>query len=140
LQVDKILLQTFWVTFKDAINDNDKNKLADICRFPFNCDYCILDSTKQNDRPYFKITKSSFDKSQYQIFFVPRLVREVNKHSLPEDLFIFQPYFNTVDKKCSYIFGYVAVEENAQHPGMQHFFDIQKINGRFKIISTWTLP
>ena len=140
LQNDKAQLQSFWTTFKIAINNKDKAKMKSLCSFPFNCDYCILDSSKSDDKPYHKITKALFDKSQYQIFFAPRLVQEVNKHSLPQDLFIFQPYFNTGDKKCSYSFSYISVEENAQHPGMQHFFDIQKIKGQFKIISTWTVP
>ena len=140
LQKDKVPLQKFWTTFQKAINKNNKAKLASLCRFPFNCDYCILDSTKSSDKPYHKVTKAAFDKSQYQIFFTSRLVKEVNKHNLPQDLFIFQPYFNTVDKKCSYSFSYIAVDENAQHPGMQHFFDIQKIKGQFKIISVWTVP
>ncbi len=140
LQTDKILLQNFWTTFKDAINNKDKAKIESLCRFPFNCDYCVLDTTKQSNKPYYKITKAAFDTLQYQIFFTARLVKEVNKHSLLQDLFIFQPYFNTVDKKCSYSFSYIAIDENPQHPGMQHFFDIQKIKGQFKIISTWTVP
>jgi hypothetical protein len=140
LQADKILLQKFWTEFKAAINDKDKVKLESLCRFPFTCDYCILDSTKENGKPYVKVTKSTFQKTQYQIFFVERLFKEVNKHNLPEDSFILRPYYNTVDKKCSYCFGYIALEENIQHPGMQHFFDIQKVNGQFKIISAWTIP
>lgn len=140
LQADKILLQKFWTRFKKAINNNDKAKLASLCRFPFNCDYCILDSTKSSDNPYHKVTKAAFDKSQYQIFFTKRLVKEVNKHKLPQDLFIFQPYFNTIDKKCSYSFSCIALDENVQHSGMQHFFDIQEFKGQFKIISAWTVP
>ena len=86
------------------------------------------------------MTKVSFDKSQYKIFFTDRLVKEVNKHNISKDLYIFQPYYNTVDKQCTYNFNYIAVDENKQHPGMQHFFDIEKINGQFKIVSTWTVP
>ncbi|WP_276504553.1 hypothetical protein [Terrimonas pollutisoli] len=134
------LLQKFWMEFKHAVNKKDKNKLTSLCHFPFNCDYCILDSVKQSDKLYVKVTKTEFDKSQYKIFFTERLLKEVNKYNLPQDIFIFRLYYNTIDKKCSYSFGYVAREENAQHPGRQHFFDIQKINGQFKIISTWTIP
>jgi hypothetical protein len=140
LQADSVQLQRFWTAFKDVINRKDKVKLASLISFPFTCDYCIIDSNKQGNKPYIKVTKKTFDKSQYQIFFADRLVKEVNKHNLPEDVYIFQPYYNTVDKKCSYSFQYIAVDENAQHPGMQHFFDIQKVNGQFKIISAWTLP
>ena len=140
LRADKILLQKFWTDFKDAVNNKDKVKLASLCRFPITCDYCIVDSNKQNNKPYIKVTKATFDKSQYQIFFTERLVKEINQHNLPQDIFIFQPYYNTVDKKCTYSFQYIARDENAQHPGMQHFFDIQKVNGKFKVISAWTLP
>lgn len=139
-QTDKVQLQNFWTAFKDAINQKDKEKLASLVRFPFTCDYCIIDSTKPSNKPCIKVTKTTFDKSQYQIFFADRLVKEVNKQNMPQDLFIFQPYFNTVDKKCSYSFQYIARDENAQHPGMQHWFDIQKVKGQFKIISAWTLP
>jgi hypothetical protein len=140
LRADKILLQKFWGEFKAAINQKDRTKLASLCRFPFTCDYCIVDSTQPNNKPYIKVTKTTFYKTQYQIFFADKLIKEVNKHNLPQDLFVFHPYYNTVDKKCSYSFQYIATDENAQHPGMQHFFDIQKVNGQFKIISTWTIP
>ena len=140
LQVDKVQLQNFWTSFKDAINQKDKIELAGLVRFPFTCDYCIIDSNKHGNKPYIKVTKTTFDKSQHQIFFAEKLVIEINRRDLPQDLFIFQPYYNTVDKKCSYSFQYIARDENTQHPGMQHFFDIQKVNGQFKIISAWTLP
>ncbi len=140
LKLDKVLLTDFWNSFKNAINRRDKAKLASLVRFPFTCDYGILDSTKPSNKPYIKVTSKTFNKSQFQIFFAERLVNEVNKYDLPEDLFIFQPYYNMADKKCAYNFQYIAIEENTQHPGMQHFFDIQKINGAFKIISSWTLP
>ncbi|MXV53347.1 hypothetical protein GS399_20500 [Pedobacter sp. HMF7647] len=140
LQVDKIQLQSFWTAFKNAINQKDKVKLASLVRFPFTCDYCILDTNRQKNQLYIKVTRATFDRSQYQIFFADRLVKEANKHNLPQDFFIFQPHFNTVDKKCTYSFQYIARDENAQHPGMQHWFDIQKVNGQFKIVSAWTLP
>src|SRR5689334_2550011 len=90
LQVDKVLLQNFWTAFKDAVNNKDKDKLANLCRFPLTCDYCIIDSARPSSKLYVKITKATFEKSQYQIFFADRLMKEINKRTLPEDLFIFQ--------------------------------------------------
>src|SRR6059058_5174567 len=69
LQAEKVQLQNFWFAFKEAINQKDKVKLASLVRFPFTCDYCVIDSDKQSDKPYIKVTKVVFDKSQYQIFF-----------------------------------------------------------------------
>jgi hypothetical protein len=139
-QKDKLLLQKFWTDFKDALNNKDKTKLSTVCNFPFDCDYCILDTAKQTHKPHVKVTKSDFDKSQYQIFFIDRLINEVNKYNLPHDLGIFLPAYNAIDKRCIYSFGYIVREENKQHPGMKRFFDVQKINGLFKITSTWTIP
>ena len=65
LRNDKILLQKFWTEFKAAINYKDRTKLASLWRFPFACDYCIVDSTKPDDKPY-KVTRRIFDKTQYQ--------------------------------------------------------------------------
>jgi hypothetical protein len=140
LQADKARLQSFWTAFKDAINHNDKAKLAGLVSFPFTCDYCIIDSSKQHNRSYVKVTRKTFDRSQYRIFFAGRLITEINRYDLPQDLFIFQPYYNKVDRECAYSFQYIARDEDARHPGMQHFFDIQKVNGNFKIIAAWTLP
>lgn len=139
LQDDKVLLQNFWTTFKDAVNNKNKAKLEGLCHFPFTCDYCNTD-TGSTSKPYVKVTKRAFNRTEYWIFFTDKLITEVNKHNLPQDLYIFQPYYNTVDKKCTYSFSYVARNENSQHPGKQHFFDIQKVNGQFMIIGTWTIP
>jgi hypothetical protein len=139
-QTNKVLLQNFWAEFKNAINNKDTAKLSSLCRFPFNCDYCILDTTHPSHKPFIKVTKTSFYKSQYKIFFAEKLIKEVNKYDFPKDIFILKPYYNTYDKKCSYSFGYPVLEENEQHPGLGHYFDIQKINGKFKIISSWTIP
>ena len=140
LQADKDQLRMFWIALKESVNRKDKEKLSELVSFPFNCDYCIVDSAKGINKPYIKVTKTSFDKSQYQIFFAERLVTEINRRSFPADDSIFQSYYNTISKKCSYSFGYTVRDETSQHPGMQHFFDIQKVNGRFKISSAWTLP
>ena len=137
VRADSALLHSFWTEFKQAINNRDKVKLSGLCHFPFNCDYCILDTSKPSNKHYIKVTKTLFDKSQYKIFFADRLIKEINRHN---DIPISQPDFDSSDKRRYYSISYIAREENKQHPGQQHFFDIQKINGQFKIISAWTLP
>ena len=137
MRADSALLHTFWTDFKQAINNRDRIKLSSLCRFPFNCDYCTLDTTKPSSKPSIKVTKALFNQSQYNIFFTYRLLKEINRHN---DIPISQPDFNTIDKKCFYSFSYVSRDDDKSHPGQQHFFDIQNINGRFKIVSAWTLP
>ncbi|MDB5222066.1 MAG: FAD-dependent pyridine nucleotide-disulfide oxidoreductase [Chitinophagaceae bacterium] len=137
---DKILLKKFWKDLTDALNTKNKEKLSTLVRFPFNCTRCIIDTSHPTDEPSVRITKKQFDQSQYKIFFENKFIDMANKYTLPKDFFIFTSGYNTLNKKCSYSFNYISVTETKQHPGRQEWFDIQKISGRFKIISTWTLP
>ena len=139
-QEDKTLLKNFWEEFKEALNAKNKEKLSKVVKFPFNCDRCIIYTSQPSDEPSIRITKKQFDKNQYKIFFENKLINMVNKYHLPKDFFIFSSDYNTLNKQCSYSFNYISLMETKQHPGRQEWFDVQKINGRFKIISTWTLP
>lgn len=138
-QQDRALLKQFLVDFKAAVVERNKTKLASLCQFSFACDYCVLDSTNQTYKPYVNVSRKEFEKSQYQIFFEERLRRAVIKYQSLED-FIVTTYYDSTTKRCRYSFMYVVREENQQHPGMQRFFDVQKVKGKFKIISTWTVP
>jgi hypothetical protein len=61
---DSILLNNFWTKFRKAINENDKEKLAALCEFPFYCRPCIDDTTlKVNDPVTIKVTKKLFVES-----------------------------------------------------------------------------
>jgi hypothetical protein len=64
----------------------------------------------------------------------------VNKYQLPKDIFILTSGYNTLSKECSYSFSYIEVLETQKQPGKQKWFDIQKVNGKFTITSTWALP
>jgi hypothetical protein len=139
-QQDKSILEKFWVNLKIALNAKDKVKLSTLINFPFNCDYCIIDSLHLSDEPFIKVAKKQFDTKQFKIFFEKKLVDYVNKYQLPKDISILTTHYNTVDKKCSFSFRYIAITENKQHPGRTEWFDIEKLNGEFKITSTWTLP
>ena len=133
---DKKLLTQFWTDFKSAINSKNKIKLSSLVKFPFNCDYCIVDTTKDKDYDYLKVTKNFFDKGQYKIFFDQKLKKTVNRNvSLLEILFVaFE------NKKYFYNFSYASVEPSKEWEGQQHFFSLNKINGKYFITSAWTVP
>ena len=133
---DKKLLTQFWTDFKSAINSENKIKLASLVKFPFNCDYCILDTKKEKDYDYLKVTKKLFDKGQYKIFFDPKLKKTVNKNGNLLDI-LFVAFEN---KKCFYNFSYASVEPSKEWEGQQHFFSLNKINGKYFITSAWTVP
>jgi len=121
-----------------AVNTEDKLKLSSLIKFSFNCDYCILDSAKDKNYDYLKVTKKLFDKKQYKIFFDIKLKREINKHTTLLDILSITT--DGTGKKCDLNFGYASVEPSKTWEGQQHFFTIVKSNGKFLITSTWTVP
>ena len=108
--------------------------LAELCDFPFDCDYCD-DEEFQNDS--IKVSRKSFDKNQYKLFFNQKLKTHFNKKNILE---ILSPNYGALEEKCSYRFGYICIEPSSETEGRQIYFVIEKINGKFKIISTWTVP
>lgn len=138
-QEDKILMGDFWTKFKDALNAKDVVGLSALVKFPFNCDRCIIDSSRQIYKPSIKVTKKQFNSNQYKIFFKKQLIEAVNKYQMPKDIDILTLYSNTVDRK-RYTLSYIAVTETKKYPGYQELFDIEKIHGQFKVVSTWTIP
>ena len=137
-KADKKLIEQFWTDFKMAVNTEDKLKLSSLIKFSFNCDYCILDSAKDKNYDYLKVTKKLFDKKQYKIFFDIKLKREINKHTTLLDILSITT--DGTGKKCDLNFGYASVEPSKTWEGQQHFFTIVKSNGKFLITSTWTVP
>ena len=131
---DKILINNFWIKFKTSINKEDKTMLSELCSFPFECDYC---DEKSIDPDKIKVTKELFNKKYFKVFFVVNLKNKVNSGNIWNTL---SPNYGSIDKRCSYRFSYPAVEPTNETPGMQIFIVIEKINGQFKITSTWTVP
>lgn len=134
---DSILLNDFWTNFKNAINENDKEKLATLCAFPFNCRPCIDDtSLKVNDQVTIKVTKKLFVKSQYKIFFEEPIKNEVKKHNQIVALLSFE------DKNVpnGYMFSYTIIAPSKDWEGLQGFVFLQKIRNRYKITGIDTVP
>ena len=137
-KADRKLIEQFWTDFKKAVNTGDKAKLSSLIKFSFNCDYCILDSTKDKNYDYLKVTRKLFDKKQYKIFFDIKLKKTINKYS---NLFgILSITTDGTGKLCDLNFGYASVQPSTTWEGQQHFFTIQKFNGKFLITSAWTVP
>jgi hypothetical protein len=137
-QTDKELLKQFSIEFKKAINSENKIALASLIKFPFNCDYCILDIAKDKNYNYLRVTKKLFDKEQYKIFFDTKLKTTINKYSTVFDILLMT--YDETGKICEYNFGYGSVEPSKEWEGQQHFFSLEKVNGKYFITSAWTVP
>ncbi|MFN8265220.1 MAG: hypothetical protein U0T11_04080 [Chitinophagaceae bacterium] len=134
---DQILLEQFWRDFKIVLNNKDKKGLSSLIKFPFNCDYCINDSSLNNPKPYLRISKKIFKKSQYKIFSDARLLITLNNNNLLDIL-----DFSTSDdgKSCVISFSYISIPASKSQGGQQHFFTLKKRGGRFLITSAWSVP
>ena len=135
---DRKLIEQFWTNFKRAVNTEDKTELSFLIKFPFNCDYCIFDSTKDKNYDYLKVTRKLFDNKQFKIFFDNKLKKTINK--FPTLFDILSVTTDGTGKKCDFNFSYISVEPSKTWEGQQHFFSIGKINGKFLITSAWTVP
>lgn len=132
---DKKLLIQFWNKFKRAVNSENKTELTTLIKFPFSCDYCVIDTGKERNSPYLKVTKRLFEKGQYKIFLDNKLKKLVNASYILDIL-------STVSEnnKCYYDFSYGSIEPSKITEGQQHFFSLNKINGEFVITSASTVP
>src|SRR5438105_12169936 len=116
-QSDKKLLGTFWAELKYAIDTKNKVKLASLINFPFPCDYCTIDSSKDTYCDNIKVTRKTFDQKQYKIFFDYKLERLIDRtHNLVD---IIGRHFR--NKNCYLHFGYNSVEPSKSWEGQQHF-------------------
>ena len=137
-KADKKLIEQFWAGFKKAVNTKDKIKLSSLIKFSFNCDYCIVGRANNKQNNYVKVTKKLFDKNQYKIFFEPKLKNTINKYSILFDILSITS--DGTGKNCSLNFGYGSIGPSKDWEGQQHFFSLDKINGKFLITSAWTIP
>ena len=139
---DSSLLANFWRDFKNAVNNNDKVKLATLCKFPFYCRPCIDDTTlKRNNHVTIKVTKNLYNDSQYKLFFDKPIKDEVNKHKT-FDTYIFIPTFDNRHRtqQIGYKFSYTIVAPSKSWEGLQGFIFLDKIDGKYKITGIDTVP
>jgi hypothetical protein len=137
---DSVLLHNFWTDFTNAINTNDKDKLAILCEFPFYCSPCIDDTTlKNNNNVTIKVTKKSFYKNQYKAFFDKPIRSKVEEHKIFET-YIFYPTFNEKNKQDGFMFSYTIVAPSKKSEGLQGFIFLCNKSGKIKIIGIDTVP
>jgi hypothetical protein len=137
---DSILLRNFWTDFTEAIESNDKDKLATLCAFPFYCRPCIDDTTLQeNDHVTIKVTKTLFYISQYKVFFKNPIKDEVEKHKYFQNVRFYQ-VFDDKNRSNGFMFSYTIVPPSKIWEGSQGFIYLNKTDGKFKITGMDKVP
>ena len=137
---DSILLHNFWTDFTDAIERENKEKLAALCEFPFSCRPCIDDTTiKNNDHNTISVTKKLFFNSQFKEFFDKPMKDKVEKDKDFQTNF-FYPAFDENNKRNGFMFSYTIVAPSKTWEGLQGFIYLNLIDSKFKITGIDTVP
>jgi hypothetical protein len=137
---DSIKLNDFWTSFKKAVNKKNKMELAALCRFPFFCWPCIVDTTLEpNNGITIHVTKTLFFKSQYRLFFDKPIVDVINKYSNFE-IDIFSQDFDNRSKPKGFMFPYTIIAPSKTWEGLQGFIYLDKIDNKYKITGIDTVP
>ncbi|PZF71190.1 hypothetical protein [Taibaiella soli] len=135
-KTEKKLIAAFWTDFKEAINSQNKSKLAALIYFPFNCEYCGPVNPASHFYP--PVTKTEFDQKFYAIFFDPKLVKTAN--GIQELTDILEIAKNEDGSDGGFMFSYTTIDQSQNTKGRQCCFCIAKINQKYVITSTWTFP
>ena len=137
---DSILLRNFWIDFKNAITNKDKDQLATLFEFPFYCRPCI-DNTilKTKEQVTIKVTRQLFYVSQYIVFFEKHISNEVEKHKEFETS-IFFPAFDDINRCNGFMFTYTIIAPSKTWEGLQGFIYLNKRNGKYKITGIDSVP
>ncbi|TMI62904.1 MAG: hypothetical protein E6H07_15995 [Bacteroidetes bacterium] len=134
-QKDSIQLEQFCIGFKKAVNQRDLKNISEFFQFPFPCSACNIKDNSNSKEPYM-VSYKRFLQGKYDEFFGAWFMETVSKGRLFE---LLQASEN--DKgKCSFFFGYPMVLPSERTEGHQGFLTIEKINGKFKITSIWSVP
>ncbi|WP_068944321.1 hypothetical protein [Chryseobacterium timonianum] len=137
---DKILLQKFWTDFTDAVTRNDKGKIKTLCEFPFYCRPCIdYLGSKNSNLVTVKVSRDSYQKKYYKVFFEKELKAEVKKHQ-KFNLQFFHPYFNKEVKIQGISFLYTMIPPSKTWEGAQGMITLAKKEGKFKITGIDMVP
>lgn len=132
--IEKRKIELFWYSLKEAVNTRNKLDLLQLCNFPFNCSFCV--SNKSASRPFIRVNKKSFISKYYKIFFNKNILEIINSKKILNILIA----DIQEDGSCGYSFSFPIVKSNSKTEGLQGFFTIKNLSGKYKICSGWTVP
>jgi hypothetical protein len=132
---DKTKLKFFWEQLKSSLTAKDKKKLSELIHFPLYCGGCVLDSMYKKD-DVVSIKRKEYENIDFSTFFDGRLLEYINRNPFPQNLDLLNNSSN-VNNKCHFDFEYARV---TNPPGRQDIISIEKISGKFKIVSGWSIP
>jgi hypothetical protein len=139
---DSLLLSSFWNDFRNAIDQQDKNKLATLFQFPFYCSQCT-DYVAANDPNSVTVlvTQRLLLDSVYQLFYALPTLNSRNQDLWKSDfVFMRSGYDDKGLPKNEFVFSYVLIPPSKTWEGSQGFVYVKKIKGKYRIIGMDTVP
>jgi len=136
---DSTSLDNFWNSFRNSVQQKDKQKLASLFKFPFYCHQCLA-YVQANDRynATVKVSKQLFLDSVYKLFFDIPILNE-SASSIWSDTI----YFHKIDEnkiKSEWTFSYIITAPSKEYEGTQGFIYLRKRKGKFVIDGLNTVP
>jgi len=132
-QRKKVELNFFWESLRKAIIKKDKETLAKLFNFPFNCSFC---TSSKSRTPYLIINKEMFYKEYYKVFFGDFFKEAV----LKDEILVILKGDILESGVCGYSFSFPIVKPSAEGEGLQGFLTLRELDSRYKIISAWSVP
>jgi len=138
-KVDSIALDNFWNSFRNSIQQRDKQKLASLFKFPFYCHQC-LDYVHANDsyNATVKVSKKLFLDSVYKLFFDIPGLNKLTSNIWSDTIFLHKIEEKNV--KSSWTFSYAIIALTKEYEGTQGFVYLRKRKGKYIIDGLDTVP
>ncbi len=130
---DKAGLKKFWIELKNSVDSKKNSAFNKLCHFPFTCSFCASDSS---NFPYVLIGKNNFNKYKNQLFYNKNFIEVISKNEI---LRILQSDIQE-NGSCALSFSFPIIKPSIRDEGLQGFFSLKKVNGKYKIVSAWTVP
>ena len=131
-KVDSSVLVTFSIELKKAVMTMDMDRIADFFQFPFLIKSCIMDKKNNGNHQDSLISREMFVSSKYGDFFGCWFMETVSKGYISGMLV---PYEE--NETCKLFFSYPACFPSKESLCKLHYFSVEKIDGHYKITSSW---
>ena len=130
--IDSASLMTFSIGLKKVVMSRDMSRIADYLQFPFLIKSCDLSNQEYGNKKKSLISRIEFIETKYNDFFGVWFMETVSKGYL---YYILDSYDK--DGRCSFLFSYPNTFISKKNNCTQAYFSVEKIQGQYKLTSSW---
>ena len=131
-QEDSISLIKFSKEFKKAVMSKEMRMISSYFKFPLDYKECLLNNQGTIEIIHYKLSEKEFKSRKYNDFFSLWFMETVSKGYVYDLLDSYK-----LNDKCKLTFTCPATFLSKQSSFANQYFAIEKIQGRYKITSSW---